>query len=343
MKLGLQLGSMATQPPAETAEIVREAERLGFDSMWSAEAYGADCLTPLGWFGSATTTLKLGTAVAQISARPPAATAMAAMTLDHLSQGRFQLGLGVSGPQVVEGWYGQHFDRPLARTREYVEIVRKIISRKEPVFYDGQFYELPVRGGTGLGKSLVSTLHPLREQIPILLGAEGPRNVALAAEIADGWLAAHFSPRASVTYEQALLEGFGRRPGGRPENFEVAATVPVAIDHDIDRARDRIRPHLALYIGGMGAKDANFHFNVYARMGFEEACMKIQRLYLDGEKRAAASAIPAELIDSVALVGPIEKIRDDLGSWMQTPITTLLIKGDKGVLRSMADAISQAG
>src|SRR6266496_5640021 len=255
LKLGLALGYWGSGQPSGHAEAVALAEELRFDSIWTAEAYGSDALTPLAWLGSQTSSVRLGTAIIQMSARTPAATAMAAMTMDHLSGGRFVLGIGASGPQVVEGWYGQPYPKPLARTREYVDILRKIFARQEPVEYPGTHYRLPYDGGTGLGKPLKSTVHPLRTDLPIFLAAEGPKNVALAAEIADGWLPFLFSPRADAFYRTALQEGFAR-PGARRqrESFEVAAFVPVVINDDVEEAADRIRPMLALYVGGMGAR-----------------------------------------------------------------------------------------
>src|SRR3954462_676852 len=239
MKLGLNTGYWSAGPPAGAEESIAEAERLGFDSMWTAEAYGSDCLTPLAWWGARTSSLRLGTSIVQMSARTPSATAMAAVTLDHLSGGRFILGLGASGPQVVEGWYGQPYKRPLERTREYVEIVRSIVAREKPVSFSGAQYRLPYDGpgATGLGKPLRSTVPPLRSDIPIFLGAEGPKNVALAAEIGDGWLPLFFSPKTDGYYRDALAEGFGR-PGARhrglDDGFEVAATVPVIIADDTE-------------------------------------------------------------------------------------------------------------
>src|SRR6185312_4156737 len=238
-------------------------------------------LTPLAWLGSRTSRLRLGTNILQMSARTPAATAMAAMTLEHLSGGRFVLGIGASGPQVVEGWYGQPYPKPLARTREYVEIVRKILARDEPVTFDGQHYSLPYAGGTGLGKALKSTVHPLRTDIPIMLGAEGPKNVALAAEIADGWLPMFFSPKTDGFYRTALAEGFAR-PGARHTlaEFEIPAFVPVVPGPDVETAADLVRPSLALYIGGMGAKTMNFHAELFSRLGYPGEVAKIQELYL---------------------------------------------------------------
>src|SRR5438105_3354217 len=244
MKLGLIIGYWNNAgPPAGVTESIAEAEKLGFDSMWTAEAYGSDAFTPLAWWGSATSRIKLGTSVVQISARTPASTAMSAITLDHLSNGRVILGLGASGPQVVEGWYGQPYPKPLARTREYVEILRRIF-RREEVDFEGVHYQMPLRGGSGLGKPLKSIVKPLRSDIPILLGAEGPKNVALAAEIADGWLPLFFSPKSDPFYRAALEEGFGR-PGARrrPDEFEVAASGPVIVHDDTEKATDMIRPH----------------------------------------------------------------------------------------------------
>ncbi len=340
MKLGLQLGYWGSGPPANAPLLVAEAERLGFDSIWTAEAYGSDALTPLAWWGSQTTDLRLGTALCQLSARTPTATGMAAITLDHLSQGRFVLGLGVSGPQVVEGWYGQSFERPLARTVEYVDIVRKVIARKSPVESEGPHYPLPFQGGTGLGKPLKPIVHPLRDEIPIILGAEGPKNVALAAEIADGWFPIFFSPNAVKAFQPALAEGFGRPAARRsPDDFEVIALATTVIDDDVERAADSIRPHLALYIGGMGAKSVNFHFDVFARMGYEGEARTIQELYLEGRKDEAAAAVPTALVEDTALIGPKEKIRDDLEGWRESIATTLLVTGGPDTLRAMAELV----
>jgi F420-dependent oxidoreductase-like protein len=266
---------------------------------------------------------------------------MAAMTLDHLSGGRFVLGLGASGPQVVEGWYGQPYNRPLERTREYVEILRVIFAREQPLQYEGRQYQVPYRGGTGLGKPLKSIVHPLRTDIPIYLGAEGPKNVAMAAEIADGWFPIFFSPKSDAFYRAALAEGF-TRPGARRtiDEFEIAANVPIAIADDVERAADMIRPQLALYIGGMGARTMNFHYDVFVRMGYEAECAEIQRLYLEGKKREAIAAIPTRMVEDVALVGPLEKIRDELAEWKRTCMTTLLVAGPPPLLRTMAELVS---
>jgi len=341
MKLGFTAGYWSSGPPPGIEESIAAAESLGFDSLWTAEAYGSDCFTPLAWWGAQTSTIKLGTSITQLSARTPAATAMAAMTLDHLSGGRVILGLGASGPQVVEGWYGQPYPRPLERTREYVEILRLIFARDKPVEFSGHHYKLPFPGGTGLGKPLKSTIHPLRTDIPIYLGAEGPKNVAMAAEIADGWLPIFFSPKSDKFYRAALAEGFAR-PGARhtADTFECPASVSVIVDDDIEAAADRVRPTLALYIGGMGARSANFHFEVFARMGYEETCVRVQDLYLSGDKRGAMAAIPTSLVEDTTLIGPIEKIRDDLAKWKATLVTTMLVGGPPSFLEMAAKVLS---
>jgi F420-dependent oxidoreductase-like protein len=342
MKLGLQLGYWGSGAPSDAAAKVEEAERLGFDSIWTAEAYGSDALTPLAWLGSRTTNLRLGTALCQISARTPTAMGMAALTLDHLSGGRFVLGLGVSGPQVVEGWYGQAFPKPLARTREYVSIVRQVLAREAPVTNDGPHYPLPLSGpeSTGLGKALKPIVHPLRSDLPIILGAEGAKNVALAAEIADGWLPIFYAPSHDEEYRKALAEGFSRPSARRtPDDFEVISTATVMVSDDIEQAADLLRPSLALYIGGMGAREVNFHFQVFVRMGFEEAATRIQDLYLDGHKDEAAAAVPTELVEATALIGPREKIRDDLEAWNESVVTTLLVGGGIEQMRLMAELV----
>ena len=340
LRLGLNTGYWSSGPPPGVEEAIAEAERLGFDSLWTAESYGSDVLTPLAWWGSKTERIRLGTAIVQMSARQPAATAMAAMTMDHLSGGRFILGLGVSGPQVVEGWYGMPFEKPLARTREYIAILREVWARKGPVTNEGQHYPLPLPGGTGLGKPLKASIHPLREDIPIFLGAEGPKNIALCAELCDGWLAMLFSPANQDMFKESLDEGFAR-PGARrkPEEFEVAATVPFIVTDDVERAVDALRPFYALYFGGMGAKGRNFHANVAVRMGHGEMIDKVQELYLGGKKDEAAAAIPAGLIQDLSLIGPREKIRDDLEKWRESIVTTLLVAGDTATVRTAAELV----
>ncbi len=340
LKLGLQLGYWGAGPPAGVPAVVAEAERLGFDSVWTAEAYGSDALTPLAWWGSATSGIRLGTSIVQMSARTPTATAMAALTLDHLSGGRFVLGIGASGPQVVEGWYGQPYARPLARTREYVEIVRRVLAREAPLTFEGEHYRLPLAGGTGLGKPVRSITHPLRADLSVFLAAEGPRNVALAAEIADGWLAIYYSPHVDAFYREALAEGFARSGARRgPDDFEVAATVPLIVADDVDAAADLMRPVMALYIGGMGAREVNFHANVFARMGYEDEVARIQDLYLAGRKDAAAALVPRSLIEKTALIGPEAKIRDDLEAWRESCVTTLMVYGDVATLRKAAELV----
>jgi F420-dependent oxidoreductase-like protein len=284
--------------------------------------------------------MRLGTAITQISARQPAATAMTAMTMDHLSGGRFILGLGVSGPQVVEGWYGMPFAKPLARTREYIGILRDIWARRGPVINDGPHYPLPLPGGTGLGKPLKSSIHPLREEIPIFLGAEGPKNIALCAELCDGWLPMLFSPAHEDLYTGPLAEGFAREGARRSaEEFEVAATVPLILSDHVEVAIDALRPFYALYFGGMGAKGANFHANVPIRMGYGDLIAEVQDLYLGGRKDEAAARLPAELIEELSLVGPPEKIRDDLERWRESVVTTLLVSGDVETVRVAAELV----
>lgn len=249
------------------------------------------------------------------------------------------MGLGVSGPQVVEGWYGQPYAKPLARTREYIEIVRQVIRREGPVTYDGIHYQLPLPDGTGLGKPLKPTIHPIRTDLAIYLAAEGPRNVALAAELCDGWLPFWFSPKSDEFYRQALASGF-ERAGRSGEGFEVVCPVPVVIDDDAERAANRVRPMLALYVGGMGAKGANFHFEVLARMGWESVCHRVQELYMAGRKDEAQAAIPLAMVSDVALIGPRERIRDDLARWEETVVTTLAISGPPTLLETMAELVS---
>lgn len=343
LKLGLNTGYWAGGPPHGITETIAEAEKLGFDSIWSAEAYGSDGLTPLAWWGAATERVRLGTAITQMSARQPAATAMAAMTMDHLSGGRFVLGLGVSGPQVVEGWYGMPFRKPLARTREYVAIMREIWAREGKVEFEGEHYRLPYAGedATGLGKALKSSIHPLRKDIPIYLGAEGPKNIALAAEICDGWLAMLYSPNFEDFYRDALNEGWGRETARRSqEDFEIVATVPMIVSDDLEAATDALRPYYALYFGGMGAKGKNFHANVPIRMGYEDMVDEVQDLFLSGKKDEAGAAIPAKLIDELSLIGPKDKIRDDLEKWRESLVTTITIAGDVNTVRAAAEIFS---
>lgn len=335
------MGYWSAGPPPGTLDTVLEAERLGYDSLWTAEAYGSDALTPLAWYGAHTNRIKLGTGICQMPARTPTAMAMAAMTLDHLSEGRLLLGLGASGPQVVEGWYGQSYPKPLARSREYIDIVRKTVARAEPVTFSGDHYTLPYDGGTGLGKALKSTIHPRRGEIPIYLGAEGPKNIALAAEVADGWVAMLYAPKDDAWYRERLAEGFAKRAAERSpaEDFEVVCLTPAVINPDVEAAADMLRPFLALYAGGMGARGANFHFEAIARAGFEAEATKVQELYLAGNKKDAIAAIPTEMVEAMALIGPPEKIRDDLAAWEGGVVTTMLVNGPLPLLRALAEIV----
>jgi F420-dependent oxidoreductase-like protein len=343
LKLGYSTGYWSKGPPAGALEGIKEAERLGFDSFWTAEAYGSDSLTPLAWWGAHTEHIKLGTSIVQMSARTPAATAMSALTMDHLSGGRFILGLGASGPQVVEGWYGQPYPRPLERTREYVEIVRSIVRRDQPVEFHGRHYDMPYTGddGMGIGKALKSTVHPLRNEIPIYLGAEGPKNVSLSAEICDGWLPLFFSPKDDAWYRERLRIGFeASGEDGKADRFEVASMLTIIPGDDAEQCADLMRPMVALYAGGMGAKDANFHFDVFDRMGWGHIATQVQELYLEGKKQEAAALIPLEMVEDVALVGPVGKIRDDLARWKETCLTTVLLSGRPEQLAMLAELVN---
>ncbi|WP_052666600.1 LLM class F420-dependent oxidoreductase [Nitriliruptor alkaliphilus] len=317
LRAGLMLGYWAAQP-LDGLPLVQRAEELGFASVWTAEAYGSDAVSPLAWWGAHTSRIELGTGLMQLSARTPASTAMTAVTMDHLSGGRFVLGLGVSGPQVVEGWYGQPFPKPLARTREYIGVLRDVWAREAPVVSDGPHYPLPYPGGAQLGKPLRITTHPRRRDIPIMLGAEGPRNVALAAEIADGWLPIFYSPeRSTPMYAESLAAA--------PEGFRIACPVTIVVDDDVDQARSVVKWSLAFYIGGMGAKDENFHLNVIARMGFEEEAKVVQKRFLDGDREGAMQAVPDALADEISLVGPPGRIRERVQRWVDSPVTDVLL------------------
>ena len=343
MRIGYATGYWKQGPPRGALKAIRTAERLGYESIWTAEAYGSDVFTPLAWWGAHTKHVKLGTGIAQLSARTPAATAMAALTLDHLSGGRVILGLGASGPQVSEGWYGQPYPKPLARTREYVSIVREILARDGVVTSDGPHYPLPylAADSTGLGKPLRSTVHPLRANLPIYLAAEGPKNVALAAEIGDGWLPFLFSPKANDEFAGYLAEGFAlRSPALSPASeFEVAVQLAVIPHPDVEAAADMVRPIIALYVGGMGAKGANFHRNVIDRLGYSDDCDRIQELYLAGRKAEAIAAVPTKLVEEIALIGPPEKIRDELQAWEESVVTTMLVQGPAFALRTIRDVV----
>jgi F420-dependent oxidoreductase-like protein len=321
MRLGLMLGYWGLGLTAEDQiELVREAERSGLDSVWTAEAYGSDAATPLAWFAAQTERIRLGAAILQIPGRSPAMTAMTAVTLDHLSGGRFSLGLGTSGPQVAEGWHGQRFGHQLARTREYVEIVRKALAR-ERLTYEGEEFTLPLPDGPG--KALKLMIAPVQQEIPIYIAAIGPKNTELVGEIADGWLPVFFSPE-HVDASRDLLEAGATRSGRSLDGFDIAPTVQVSIDDDLERARDMMRPFIALYVGGMGSRDKNFYNQLMRRYGFEDAASEIQDLYLEGKKQEAAAAIPPELIDLVTMCGPRERVAERLEVYREAGVGTLI-------------------
>jgi F420-dependent oxidoreductase-like protein len=337
VKLGLHLGYWGASP-SDPVPLALEAERLGFESVWSAEAYGSDAVSVLAWVAARTERIAVGTAIMQIPARTPAATAMTAITLDHLTGGRFRLGLGMSGPQVVEGWHGVEYGRPLVRTREYVRVVRDILRREAPVRHDGRYYRIPVPDGTGLGKPLKTIVHPLRTDLPVYLAAIGPRNVALAAEIADGWLPTIFSPAHRDVFDGSLKEGFARS-GRDPDGFDVAPMCPVVVGEDIGVCRDLLKPYLALYVGGMGAPGRNFYTDLVARYGYEREAEQVQGLYLGGRKGEAAGAIPDSLVDETSLVGPAARIRDGLAAWREAGVGTLIaVTTHSEALRALAEA-----
>jgi len=334
MKLGMTWGYWGQLPPPDIAGISQEAERLGFDSIWTAEAWGSDAFTPLAWIAAHTERVRLGTAVVQLAARTPTATAMHAITLDHLSNGRLILGLGVSGPQVVEGWYGRPSNKPLARTREYVEIIRRAVAREEPVEFDGEFFQHPYHGegSTGLGKPLKPITHPLRREIPIFLGAEGPKNVTQTAEIADGWLPLYYSPYRQEVYADQLA--------GAKEGFEITAMATMVVTDDIEAGLAPVKAMLGFYIGGMGAKGQNYHTKLMQRMGYEAEALKVQELFFEGRRDEAIAAVPSAFADEISLVGPVERIRDRVAAWEDSPVTTILVHGgNKDVLRQAAEAV----
>lgn len=332
MKLGLQLGYWGAQPPDGVGELVAAAEGAGFDAVFTAEAWGSDAFTPLAWWGRETSRLRLGTSIVQVSGRSPTSIAMHALTLDHLSGGRMVLGMGVSGPQVVEGWYGAPFAKPLARTREVVDIIRQVLAREAPVTNDGPHHPLPYRGpgATGLGKPLKPIVHPLRSDLPIWLGAEGPKNVAQTAEIADGWIPIFYTPGSAAMYQPWLDEGFARAGARRTrEDFEIAATCHLQVTEDDGPAKqavlDAMKPVVALYMGGMGAKDQNFHKQVFERMGYADLADRVQELYLAGEKDRAAAEVPDDLVDDMHIIGSAGYVRERVAAWEETGVTTLLL------------------
>ena len=325
MRLGLNVGYAGANMKLDL-DLVVEAERLGYDSAWTAEAYGSDAFTPLSWIGARTSKIKIGTAIAQFYARTPAMTAMTAMTLDALSGGRFILGLGPSGPQVVEGWHGVPYRRPLTSLREYVAIVRQIVARKAPLQFQGVQYQVPYTGpgATGLGKPLRSILHG-RPDMKIYTAAIGPKGIALSAEIADGLIPTWFNPERFDVLEPHLKAGLQRAPGKSLDNFDLVAPAIAVMGPDVAACRSAVKRHLALYVGGMGARSKNFYTNYVGRLGYEEASRKIQDLYLSGRKDEAAEAVPDRLVDDIALVGPRERIRDRLQAWKASPVSTMLV------------------
>jgi F420-dependent oxidoreductase-like protein len=341
MRLGLNMGYSGSALGLDLS-LIQEADRLGFHSVWSAEAYGSDAVSTIAWVAARTQRIGVGTAIMQIPARTPTLAATTALTLDQLSGGRFLLGLGVSGPQVVEGWHGVPFGKPLARTREYVEIVRAVWRREKPLMFNGAYYQIPYAGpdATGLGKPLKSILHAGRE-IPIYLAAIGPKNVALAAEIADGWLPIFFSPDRMGVFKDSLEAGFQRAGGGKSvTRFDIAPTVAVVLGADAAACRAVVKPRLALYVGGMGARDRNFYNELVCRYGYEEAAKRIQELYLAGKKDEAAAAVPDALVDEVALCGPRERIKERLSRWNSAGVSTMICGvGQMEALRTMAELV----
>lgn len=342
MKLALMTGYSGAKMSLPM-DMILEADRLGYDAVWTSEAYGSDAVTALAWIGALTKNIKLGTAILQMPARTPAMTAMTATTLDHLSGGRMLLGLGLSGPQVVEGWHGVAYGKPLGRTREYVEIVRNIFAREAPLEHEGKHYKIPYIGddATGLGKPLKSILHS-RSDLPIYIASIGPKNVELTAEIADGWLPIFFSPERYPEYFQTHVEaGFAKAGNGKSmTDFEIVPSVTVVMEDNLEMAYNQVKPMLALYVGGMGAKGKNFYHDLAVRYGFEAEANKIQDLYLAGNKIEAVTAVPNELVDAVALVGSRDRIKDRLQLWQASDVTTLNVQTfDIEAVRALAEMI----
>jgi len=335
MRIGIHVGHWEGRPH-DLAELAVEAERAGLDSVWTSETWGSDALLTLTWIAARTERIGLGTGVVQMPGRTPAAAAMAALTLDHLSGGRLRLGLGVSGPQVAEGWHGVPFDHPLERTREYVAIVRRVLRRDAPVTSPGPHYPLPRPGGSG--KALKTNVRAFRADLPIYLAAMGPRNVALAAEIADGWVPFLFSPEKAGVFEDAIVDGL--KAGERERaDLDVAPMVPVAIGDEVDACRDRLRPLLALYAGGMGSRRANFYHALVTRYGYGEAADAIREAFLDGRRAEAAALVPDAMLDELCLVGSVGRVQERLAAWRASGVTTLLAKvDDVETIRSLAKA-----
>jgi F420-dependent oxidoreductase-like protein len=324
MRLGVHIGYWGLGlGAAEQLELVREAERLGYDSVWTAEAYGSDAVTILAWLAAQTERIRLGSAILQMPGRSAAMTAMTAATLDQLSGGRMLLGIGTSGPQVAEGWHGQRFGRQLQRTREYVDVVRMAL-RRERVVYDGETLQLPLPDGPG--KALKLTIAPVQERIPVYIAAIGPKNTTLTAEIADGWIPTLFSPEHVAEFRPLLDEGFARAGRGKSlADFDIAPHVQTIVSEDREAARDAMRPYLALYVGGMGSRKQNFYNQLVRRYGFEEDALRVQDLYLEGRKEDAAAALSGELIDAVSLCGPADVVRDRLAMFRDAGVGTLMV------------------
>ncbi len=334
MDLGLIWGYWTAQPPANLVELTQAAERLDYDTVWTAESWGSDSFSPLAYLAAKTDRIKLATGISQLAARPPTTCAMHAMTLDHLSNGRFQLGLGVSGPQVVEGWYGQPSNRPLARTREYVAILREVFERESHLEYDGQFYQHPYtgEGAEGLGKPLKIMTHPLRSRIPIYIGAEGPKNVTQTAEIADGWLPLYYSPYRPEIYADQLKDA--------PDDFRISINMTINVNDDLEAALYPVKATLGFYIGGMGAKGQNYHTKLMSRMGYEKEALAIQDLFLGGKRDEAIAMVPTEFADEISLCGPKERIRDRLEAWKESPVTEINVSArDEAGLAEIAELI----
>lgn len=346
MRLGLNLGYWGAGNDADNLALAREADAVGYAVVWAAEAYGSDAATVLAWVAAQTDRIDVGSAIFQIPGRTPANTAMTAATLDTLSGGRFRLGLGVSGPQVSEGWHGVRFDKPLARTREYVAIVRKALAR-ERLTFDGEFFTLPLPDGPG--KALTLTVHPVREQIPVYLAAIGPKNLELAGEIADGWLAIFFAPERADEIMAPIRAG-REKAGKSMAGFDVVPTVPVVIGDDVAACADQVRAYTALYVGGMGSREKNFYNQLACRMGFEAAAIEIQDRYMAKDYAGAAAAVPFEFIDATALIGPPNRIQDRLSAYADAGVTTLTVATYAGTLeerlmtvRTMPDLLDRAG
>ncbi|MDP1876396.1 MAG: LLM class F420-dependent oxidoreductase [Actinomycetota bacterium] len=346
MRLGLNLGYWGFGNDADNLVLAREADRLGYSVVWAAEAYGSDAATVLSWVAAQTERIDVGSAVFQIPARTPAMTAMTAATLDTLSGGRFRLGLGVSGPQVSEGWHGVRFDRPLQRTREYVSIVRKALAR-ERLSFDGEFFTLPLPDGPG--KALTLTVHPVRESIPVYLAAIGPKNLELTGEIADGWLAIFFAPESASEIMTPLRAG-REKTGRSMEGFDVVPTVPVVFGDDVAACADPIRGYSALYIGGMGSREKNFYNQLATRMGYEQAAIEIQDKYMAKDYAGAGAAVPLEFIDRTSLIGPRDRVRDRLSAFADAGVTTLTVAAYDGdlqtrlaTLQAMAEVLEESG